>query len=291
MAVTAGLLAVVYAAFVWAMLALGAPVALVAVMAGGLVLAQYWFSDRLVLAAMGAREVDRDQAPELYGTVERLVALADMPLPRVAVADTDLPNAFATGRSPDKAVVAVTTGLVRRLEPAELEAVLAHELSHVAHRDVLIMTAAGFLGVVAGFVARFGLRIGMWGGYGHGRRRGGGSGAGAFLMMVLVAAVVYVVSHLLTRTLSRYRELSADRGGALLTGRPAALSSALVKISDEMGRIPREDLRAAEAVNAFLFAPAVAEGFSLSSLFATHPPLERRLEELGRLEAQLGRGG
>lgn len=290
MAVTAGLLAVVYLVFVWAMLALGAPVALVAVVAGGLVLAQYWFSDRLVLAAMGAREVDRDQAPELYGTVERLVALADMPLPRVAVADTDLPNAFATGRSPDKAVVAVTSGLVRRLEPAELEAVLAHELSHVAHRDVLIMTAAGFLGVVAGFVARFGLRIGMWGGYGHGRRRGGG-GAGAFLMMVLVAAVVYVVSHLLTRTLSRYRELSADRGGALLTGRPAALSSALVKISDEMGRIPREDLRAAEAVNAFLFAPAVAEGFSLSSLFATHPPLERRLEELGRLEAQLGRGG
>lgn len=289
MAVTAGLLAVVYLVFVWAMLALGVPVALVAVVAGGLVLSQYWFSDRLVLAAMGAREVDRDQAPELYGAVERLVALADMPMPRVAVADTDLPNAFATGRSPDKAVVAVTTGLVRRLEPTELEAVLAHELSHVAHRDVLVMTAAGFLGVVAGFVARFGLRIGLWGGYGHGRRRGGGPGA--FLMMVLVAAVVYVVSHLLTRALSRYRELSADRGGALLTGRPAALSSALVKISDEMGRIPREDLRAAEAVNAFLFAPAVADGFSLSSLFATHPPLERRLEELGRLEAQLGRGG
>lgn len=284
MLATMVLLGVVYAAFVMVLLAVGVPAVLVVLLGGGLLVVQYRYSDRLVLAALGAREVDRSQAPELYTTVERLVALADMPMPRVAVADTGLPNALATGRSPAHAVVAVTTGLLRRLDPPELEAVLAHELSHVAHRDVLVMTVAGFLGLVAGFLTRWGLHASLWGGY---RRRS--DGPPVFLLMVVASAVVYALSFLLTRALSRYRELSADRSGAVLTGRPSALASALVKISEDLGRVPTDDLREAEPVNAFLLAPAVARGFSLSSLFATHPPLERRLDQLARLQAQLER--
>jgi heat shock protein HtpX len=255
------------------------------VLAGGLLFAQYAFSDRIALFAMGGREVSPAQAPVLHGIVDRLCALADMPKPRVAIADVDLPNAFATGRDPDHAVVAVTTGLLRRLDEPELEAVLSHELSHVAHRDVMVMTLASFLGVAAGLLTRMFLYSGMWGGH----HDSDDDGPPAFVVIVLVSMVVYAVSFLLTRALSRYRELSADRAAAVLTGRPSTLASALMKISGEMSRIPTRDLRRAEPLNAFFFAPALSPGFSISTLFSTHPSLEQRLEQLGRLEKQLGR--
>lgn len=257
---------------------------LVLLIAGGLFVAQFWFSDRIAAFSMGAREVTPEQAPELHGAVDRLCALADMPKPKVAIADTDVPNAFATGRNQRNSLVCATTGLMRRLEPDELEGVLSHELSHVAHRDVAVMTIASFLGVLAGMLTR----VALWGGIG---RVGGrnNNGAGALLLLVpVVSALVYAVSFLLTRLLSRYRELSADRAGAYLTGRPSALASALTKISGDMSRIPTRDLRQAEPYNAFYFVPALS-GESVANLFSSHPPLERRLEQLGRISTQLGR--
>jgi len=286
MGLTIFLLGLLYVVFIGVLLSLRVSTAVVIVIALGVLIAQWAFSDRIAMAAMRAREVSPQQAPQLHAIVERLCVLADMPKPRVAIADTDVPNAFATGRSPSRAVVCATTGIMRRLSEPELEAVLAHELSHVAHRDVTVMTIASFLGVLAGFVVRFA----AWGGMGGDRRdnRDNG-GVPVVLVVLLVSAIVYAVSFLLTRALSRYRELSADRGAAQLTGRPSLLSSALVKISGDMARIPSRDLRSAEAVNAFLFVPALANKTSLAALFATHPPLERRLDQLARIEAELGR--
>jgi heat shock protein HtpX len=257
------------------------------VIACGFLAFQYFASDRIALFAMRGREVSPAQAPQLHGVIDRLCALADMPKPRVAIADSDIPNAFATGRDPGHAVVCATTGLLRRLDEPELEAVLAHELSHVAHRDVAVMTIASFLGIAAGLVTRFAYYSGLFGGYGRRDNRDSG-GVPVVLVVMLVSAVVYALSFLLTRALSRYRELSADRGAAVLTGRPSTLASALVKVSGEMSRIPTNDLRSAEPLNAFFFAPALAKGASLSSLFATHPPLERRLEQLAKIERQMG---
>jgi heat shock protein HtpX len=206
-----------------------------------------------------------------------------MPKPRVAISDVDMPNAFATGRSPKRSVVCVTTGLLQRLDGDEVEAVLAHELSHVAHRDVLVITMASVAGVVAGFMTR----MALWGGMD--RSRDHNSNAALTVLAVLVVSVlVYFISFVLTRLLSRYRELAADRAGALLTGQPSALASALQKISGTMSQIPARDLRTAENFNAFFFAPALAPGQSLASLFATHPPLEKRLENLAKVAAQLG---
>jgi heat shock protein HtpX len=253
---------------------------LVTLIAIAVAFAQWYFSDKIALAAMRAREVSPEQAPELHGMIDRLCALADMPKPRVAVSDLDIPNAFATGRSPQHSVVCVTTGILRRLDAEELEGVLSHELSHVAHRDVAVMTVASVLGVVAGLVTRWGLYFG-------GGRRDRDSAA-TFLIVWLASIVVYAVSFLLTRALSRYRELCADRSAAFLTGNPSALASALVKVSGEMARIPTQDLRKAEAMNAFFFAPAL-KGQSLNSMFATHPPLEQRLEQLARVSVELGR--
>jgi heat shock protein HtpX len=252
------------------------------VIAGGALFAQWFFSDRIALYAMNGREVTPEEAPQLHGIVDRLCALSDMPKPKVAIADSDVPNAFATGRTPQRAVVCATTGLLQRLDERELEGVLAHELSHVAHRDVTVMTVASVVGVLAGFLTRIVLYTGMG-------RRGRSDGAPAVLVITLVSVVVYALSFLLTRALSRYRELSADRAAAYLTGQPSALASALTKITGEMGRIPSRDLREAEPYNAFFFAPAAAPGFSLSTLFSTHPTLERRLEQLGSISAQLGR--
>jgi heat shock protein HtpX len=256
----------------------------VLVIAVGLLLVQYFLSDRIALFAMGGQEVSPEQAPELHGLIDRLCALADMPKPRVAIADSDIPNAFATGRNQKHAVVCVTTGILRRLEPQELEGVLAHELSHVAHRDVAVMTIASFLGIVAGLMTRFALYTGL------GRSRDNSGGLPIGLIIMLVSAVVYAISFLLTRALSRYRELAADRAGALLTQRPSALASALTKVTGEMARIPTRDLREAEPFNAFYFAPALSKRQSLATLFSTHPPLERRLAELAKISAQLGRG-
>jgi heat shock protein HtpX len=247
----------------------------------GLAWAQWYYSDRLALASMRARVVTPQQAPELHGMIDRLVALADMPKPRVAIADTDLPNAFATGRSPDHSVVCVTTGILRRLDADELEGVLAHELAHVAHRDVAVMTVASSLGLMAGFITRWGLY------FGGGRERNN-NGVPIWLIVWLVSILVYCISFVLTRALSRYRELSADRTGAYLTGKPSALASALTKISGDMARIPNRDLRAAGSMNAFFIAPAIRPD-QFMTVFATHPPLNQRLENLAKVSADLGR--
>ena len=250
--------------------------------------ANWFFSDRIALYSMGGHEVSPEQAPQLHAIVDRLCAIADMPKPKVAIADTDVPNAFATGRSPDRAVICATTGIMARLDERELEGVLAHELSHVAHRDVTVMTIASFVGVLAGFITRMALYSGMFGGNDRRDDRDGG-GAPAIAVIMLVSVVVYALSFLLTRALSRYRELAADRAGAGLTGQPSALASALVKISGDMARIPAKDLRQAEPFNAFFFSPAIAPGFSISTLFSTHPSTEQRLAQLSKISADLGR--
>jgi heat shock protein HtpX len=279
------LLGLLYVVFVWALLEYTQNLTLVLFIAGGLLFAQYYFSDKIALFSMRAREVSPSKAPELHAIVDRLCALSDTPKPRVAIADTDMPNAFATGRSPRHAVVCATTGLMRRLNETELEGVLAHELAHVAHRDVAVMTIASFLGLAAGMITRFA----MYGGMSRGGDRDRDSNSAAAVIL-LVSVLVYCVSFVLTRALSRYRELSADRSGAFLTGAPSALASALQKITGTMAQIPTRDLRAAEPLNAFFIAPAAAPGMSLATLFSTHPPLERRLAQLAKIEAELGRG-
>jgi heat shock protein HtpX len=216
--------------------------------------------------------------------IERLCQLSDLPKPRVAVAYTDVPNAFAAGRSRKTATVCVTTGLMETLEPRELEGVMAHELSHIVNRDVVVMTVAGFLATVAGLLIRFGVYSGMMGG---GRRSNDSGGLAVFAAVLIVSVVVYLVSYVLLRALSRYREYAADRGAAIMTGAPSQLAAALAKISGTMTRIPTQDLRAAEGLNAFFIIPAVAKGFSLSSIFATHPPTEKRIERLMAMQAQL----
>jgi heat shock protein HtpX len=280
MVITSFLLGLLYVGFVALLIALTKSAVLAVLIAGGMLFAQYWFSDRIALYAMHGRIVTPEEAPQLHGAIDRLCALADMPKPRVAIADVDLPNAFATGRNPKNAVVCVTTGIMRRLDDDELEGVLSHELSHVAHRDVAVMTIASFLGVLAGLITRFGL----YGGLGRNRDQ---NAALVVLTIVAVSIAVYAISFLLTRALSRYRELAADRAGAMLTGRPSTLASALTKISGDIARIPSRDLRQAQAFNAFFFAPAIS-GKSVSSLFSTHPSLETRLDRLGTLSRELG---
>ncbi|WP_017541404.1 MULTISPECIES: zinc metalloprotease HtpX [Nocardiopsis] len=290
MVLTMALLGVVYVAFIVALILVGLPWPLVVLLVVGFAVVQYFTSDKIALYAMGAHEVTPEQAPQLHAVVDRLCAMADMPKPRVAVADTDVPNAFATGHNEKKAVVCATTGILRRLETEELEAVLAHELSHVAHRDVMVMTIAGFLGIVAGFLTQIGLRFAAFGG-GGGRNNNGPSPAMIALAVVVVSAIVWALSFLLTRALSRYRELAADRAAAYLTGRPSALGSALTKITGDMARIPSRDLRQAEPFNAFFFTPAFSKsGFTMGQLLATHPPVERRLEQLSSISRQLGTG-
>jgi heat shock protein HtpX len=288
MTLTMFLIGLLYVAVIAVLLAAKVSLVPVLVIAALLLFAQYYFSDKMALYGMGGKIVTPEQAPELHGIVDRLCALADMPKPRVAIADTDMPNAFATGRNPSHAVVCATTGIMRRLDTEELEGVLAHELSHVAHRDVAVMTFASFLGMVAGLITRFAFYSGLFGGGGFDNDDRDNNSAGAMIVIVLVSILVYLVSFLLTRSLSRYRELSADRSGALLTGQPSALASALQKVSGAAARIPSRDLRSAEAFNAFFFTPAFAKGFSISSLFSTHPSLEKRLEQLSKLSVQLG---
>jgi heat shock protein HtpX len=290
MTFTMFLLGALYVGVMAILIAAGINAGVVIVIAVLVMGAQYWFSDRIALYAMHGRIVTPEEAPELHGIVDRLCALADMPKPAVAIADTDIPNAFATGRSPNRAVVCATTGIMRRLDTEELEGVLSHELSHVAHRDVAVMTIASFLGVAAGLVTRFAFYSEMFGGGGFGGNRNNNdqNGAAIAFAVMVVSMVVYAISFLLTRALSRYRELSADRSGAILTGRPSALASALQKVTGDMGRIPTNDLRHAEPFNAFFFTPALANGFSISSLFSTHPSLEKRLAQLAEISVELG---
>jgi len=289
-----GLVFVIFVALIVGIMAAAkvsaAGIILVAVIfGGGSAFISLFYSDKIALAAAGAREVSPQEAPQLHGVVDRLCALADMAKPRVAIAPTDMPNAFATGRNSKNSVLCVTEGLLRRLEPEELEGVLAHELSHVAHKDVQVMTYASLLAIVAGLLVRFAFYSELFGG---GRRNSNNNDNGALVLIgvMVVSALIYAVSFLLIRVLSRYRELAADRSGALLTGQPSALKSALIKVSDSMSQIPTQDLRQAEPLSAFYFAPALnlrSPGASLAKLFSTHPSLERRLEELDKIQLQL----
>jgi heat shock protein HtpX len=254
----------------------------------GLAFFQYYTSDKLALRAAGAKVVERDEAPELHDLVERLCAMADLPKPKVAIVDTDVPNAFATGRSPKHAAVAVTTGLWRRLDKEEIESVLAHELSHVANRDVLVMTVASFFAMLAALLTRFGLYAGMFGGFGGGNRNNNSNNTPVWLIVLAVSIITYVVSFILIRTISRYREYAADRGSALITGAPEHLMSALQKIASDMFRIPQQDLREVEGMNAFFIIPTNVKS-ATSQLFLTHPPLEKRLEALSRIAREMGR--
>jgi heat shock protein HtpX len=278
MLITMFLLGLLYVAFVGALLAAGAGAITMVIVISVLTLAQLFFSDKLALAAMGAKEVSPEEAPGLHAMIERLCIQADLPKPRIAVADTDVPNAFAMGRSQKNATVCATTGIMRALSPSELEGVMAHELSHVKHRDVMIMTIASFFASVAAMMMQFGLFFG--GGDGD------DDGAPAFLIILLVSFLVYILSFFLMLALSRYREFAADRGAALVTGRPSALASALVKISDSMKTVPTQDLRQAERMNAFFIVPTSVKG-AIQSLFSTHPPMEKRIQRLQQLEAQL----
>ena len=276
-----GLLYVIFAVVLFQVLNVGLVAMLVIV--GGLAIFQYYTSDKLALAASGAKVVERDQAPELHDMVERLCALADLPKPRVAIIDTDVPNAFATGRSPNHAAVAVTRGLWERLEPQEVEGVLAHELSHIANRDVLIMTVASFFAMLAGILTRFGLYSGMFGG---GRRDN--NSVPVWLIVLVVSVVTYILSQILILAISRYREFAADRGSALITGAPEHLMSALQKIASDIVRIPQRDLREVETMNAFFIIPTSVKS-ATGQLFMTHPPLEKRLAALAEIAREMGR--
>jgi heat shock protein HtpX len=280
MTVTLFLLGLVYVVFIAALLGAGVQGPTVAIIAGAFALVNLFASDKLALAAMGARVVTPQEAPQLHAIVERLCVQADLPKPRVAVANTRMPNAFALGRSPKSATVCATTGIMELLSPAELEGVMAHELTHVANRDVLVMTLAGFFATIAAYIVQFGFL------FGGGASYGDDDDNPSVFVLILVSLVVYVVSFLLMQMLSRYREFAADRGAAIITGRPSALASALQKISSGMHAIPQKDLRAASELNAFYIFPA-GVGKGIAGLFATHPPMEKRIAALARLESQL----
>jgi heat shock protein HtpX len=282
-----GLLYVVFALVLLRYLNFGLVPMLVIVI--GLAVFQYFTSDKLALAASGAKVVGRDQAPDLHAMVERLCAMADLPKPRIAIVDTDVPNAFATGRNPKHAAVAVTTGLWRRLDKEEVESVLAHELSHVANRDVLVMTLASFFAMLAALLTRFGLYAGMWGGgFGGGSNRDNNNSTPVWLIVFAVSMLTYVISFILIRTISRYREYAADRGSALITGTPEYLMSALQKISSQMTTIPDRDLREVAGMNAFFIIPTNVKQRT-AELFMDHPPLEKRLAALEQIAREMGR--
>lgn len=273
-----------YTAVGFALVRLGVGLGAIVIIEFALIFGQYWFSDKIAMASMGARVVSPEEEPQLHAMVDRLCTLADMPKPRVGVSQVLMPNAFATGRNPKNSVIVVTEGIRQRLDDEELEAVLSHELSHVAHRDVAVMTVASSLGMLAGLISR----MAMWGVMLGGNSRDEDN-QNAFIMelvVMVVSFVVYVVSFLLTMSLSRYRELSADRTGAILIGKPSALASALTKVTGDMARIPNNDLRRVEGMNAFFFTPALAKG-SMGALFSTHPTLQKRLDQLARLEREM----
>jgi heat shock protein HtpX len=280
------LLAAVYLAFIAVLTAYGVRFVPLAIIAVALLAVQYFMSDKIALWSMGAQEVSPQEAPELHAVIDRLAASIDLPKPRVAIAQTPMPNAFATGRNPKNAVIAVTTGIMQKLDPPELEAVLAHELSHIRNRDVMVMTLASFFAMVAQLLMRYMFWGGMYGGMGGRDDRRDGGGGGAVALIYLASILVWVISFFLIRALSRYRELAADRGSAIITGAPSHLMSALMKISGVMNRIPDRDLREVQQMNAFFIVPAI-HADSFSGLFSTHPSLETRLERLRTLAREM----
>jgi heat shock protein HtpX len=289
MLVVVVLLGLLYAVLIGALFAAGASGVMILLIGGGLALFQFFASDKLALRAMGAREVTAEEAPELHAMISRLAGSAGIPMPKIAVAATPMPNAFAMGRSQKKATVCATTGIMETLNAEELEGVMAHEITHIVNRDVMTMTLASFFASIASMIVQFGFLFG--GGYGGGGGYDSDDDDGpSFMAIILVSAIVWVVSFFLMRMLSRYREFAADRGAAVITGRPSALSSALLKISGVNERIPQGDLRAHAEMNAFYIVPVRVKE-SLYNLFSTHPPMEQRIEALSRLESQLQSSG
>lgn len=274
------LLAAIYLFFLGFLWYNGTPTIFMLLFVGGFMAIQYFYSDKLVLMSTGAHVVSESEAPELHGMITRLCAISDLPKPKVAIVRTEVPNAFATGRNKGNAVVAVTTGILDKLSPAELEAVLAHELSHVKNRDMAVMTIASFISTLAFFLVRNSLYFGYMGGD---RRRDGGS----FILIWVVSVAVWVISFILIRALSRYREYAADRGSAIITGQPSVLASALMKISGIMDRVPSKDLRSIEGMNAFFTVPAIS-GSSILDLFSTHPSIEKRIARLEKMQQEMG---
>jgi len=279
--VSFAILTILYLVFLSVLAYVGLGAIPIAVIAGIMILAQWYFSDKIVLWSTGAKIVSREQFPELHDLVERIVARNNLPKPRIAVINTKMPNAFATGKTPKSSIVTVTTGLMDQLETEELEGVIAHELSHIKNRDVLVLTLASLFSTIAWYLMQSSLYGGMYGGYG--RRRDGG---GAMLLVLLVAIITWFVSFLMIRAISRYREFVADRDGALMTGKPSKLASALLKISGTMKRIPTQDLRQMEGMNAFFIIPALS-GSSFANLFSTHPPVDQRVKKLLEMEAAM----
>ena len=288
MVLTMFLLGAVYVAFGAVLLWRGLGFSYIIIFALVIAVIQLFFADKIALGSMGAKEVSEEEAPDLHGMIGRLAAAADLPKPKIAIVNSSIPNAFATGRDKDHAVVAVTTGILSKLNPQELEAVLAHELTHIVNRDMLVMTIATFFSMVLALLLRNLMWIGIFGGFGGGGGRGRDNEGGGFALAILASLVTYVLSFLLIRALSRYRELAADRGSALITGAPSNLASALLRISDSMQNpgIPQRDFRQAEAVNALFIVPAL-RGDSLGNLFSTHPSIEERVRRLEEMQRQL----
>jgi heat shock protein HtpX len=285
---TSSMLGLLYVFFALALFyVLNAGLVLMLVIVGGLAFVQYFTSDKLALRASGAKVVERDEAPALHDMIERLAGMADLPKPRVAIIESEVPNAFATGRNKKHSAVAVTTGLWNRLEPQEVEGVLAHELSHIANRDVLVMTVASFFAMLAGLLTRFGLYSGMFGGFG-GNRDNNNNSVPVWLIVVVVSVVTYFLSQILILAISRYREYAADRGSALITGAPEHLMSALQKIASQITMIPQQDLRQVETMNAFFIVPTNWRKRT-AELFMTHPPMEKRLAALSEIAREMGR--
>jgi heat shock protein HtpX len=283
------ILALLYIGFLSALVYVGLDFVSITVIAAIMILAQWYFSDKIVLWSSGAKKVTREQFPELHDIIERVVARNNLPKPKIAVINTNMPNAFATGKGPRSSVVVVTTGLMDLLDTEELEGVLSHELTHIRNRDVLILTLASLFSTVAWYLMQFGFYGGMgYGyGYGYGYRDRNNSGAGAMIIVLVVAMLTWVISFLIIRAISRYREFAADRGSAQMTGKPVKLANALMKISGNMRQIPTKDLRQVEGLNAFFIIPALS-GSTIGNLFSTHPPVEKRIQKLMEMEASMG---
>jgi heat shock protein HtpX len=279
------ILALLYLVFLSALVYVGFDFVTITVIASIMILAQWYFSDKIVLWSSGAKKVTREQFPELHDIIERVIARNSLPKPKIAVINTNMPNAFATGKGPRSSVVVVTTGLMDLLDTEELEGVLAHELTHIRNRDVLVLTLVSLFSTVAWYLMQFGFYGGMGYGYGGGRDRN--NNGGALIIVIVVAMLTWVISFLIIRAISRYREFAADRGSAQMTGKPVKLANALMKISGGMRQVPTKDLRQVEGLNAFFIVPALS-GSTIGNLFSTHPPVEKRIQKLMEMEASMG---